>query len=263
MAKPQLNYAENEKKGHTCDVLCIKCNVETEHHVLYSYDVSGSETVEIDSDGRPYDICWGTSHQTIRCGGCKTVTYREESYFSEDEGTDEVLYPARTTGKLIAKDFHNAPTALRRIYRETIEAFNSECLTLCAGGLRAIVEGICADKKIEKGPVEVDVKGVKTIKQMKNLDGKISGLREKGFLTEPNARVLHTHRYLGNEALHDLQMPSVDELRLAIDIIEHVLVGLYTIEDKAHEIEWRRKQRQTGLAPSIGVMLRGKIPNNK
>jgi Domain of unknown function (DUF4145) len=261
MTKPKLTETENAKKGEVCEVFCIKCNVETEHHILHSFDVSGSEQVEpVEEYQGEYGIWWSTSHQLIRCAGCKTVSYREERSFSEEEGTDEVLYPIRSKGKLTAMDFHNAPTTLRRIYRETIDAFNNECLTLCAGGLRAIVEGICADQKIKKGPVEIEVKGKMVVQQKTTLDGKISGLRENGILTKAKAELLHAHRYLGNEALHDLEMPSVDELRLAIEIIEHVLEELYTIQDKAHEIEWRRKQRRTGQPPSLADKLRGRIP---
>jgi hypothetical protein len=264
MAKPKTTESENREKGKVCDVLCPRCNVETEHRVLYSFDVYGSEPVGVvDEDGREYEISWSKSHQIIQCGGCKTVSYRELSSFSDVEDTNEVLFPIRSKGKLTAKDFLNAPTTLRRIYRETIDAFNSECLTLCAGGLRAIVEGICADKKIKKGPVEVKTKGKRSIQQRRSLDGKISGLREKGILTKAKAELLHAHRYLGNEALHDLEMPSVDELRLAIEIVEHVLEELYTLQDKAHEIKWRRKQRQTGKRPSLADRLRGKVPHSK
>ena len=45
--------------------------------------------------------------------------------------------------------------------------------------------------------------------------------------------MLHQHRYLGNEAVHELKAPSSDELRLAIEIIEHVVEQLYEIPQKA------------------------------
>jgi hypothetical protein len=174
-----------------------------------------------------------------------------------------MLFPVRSKDKLAAKDFFNAPPNLRRIYRETIDSFNAECYTICAGGLRAIVEGICAANGVTNGPVEKEIKGKIEIRQSKQLDGKISGLREKDILTKKKAELLHSHRYLGNDALHQLQMPSVDELRLGIEILEHVLIELYEIQDKAKEMEWRRRQRQTGQAPTFAEKLRGKIPRNK
>ncbi len=265
MAKRNTKEEENAEKGKVYDVQCVKCTGETEHHVLLSFDVSGSETVGQElEDHYGYTLSWNTSYQIIRCGGCKSISYRNDAWFSEDEGgSTESLYPVRSQGKLVAKDYHNAPTTLRRIYRETIDAFNGECLTLCAGGLRAIVEGICADKKIKKGPIQFEKDGQTITQQSKSLDGKISGLREQGYLTKAKAESLHAHRYLGNEALHDLEMPSVDELRLAIEIIEHVLEELYTIQDKIDEISWRRSKRKTGKDPTLAQKLKGKVPNNK
>jgi hypothetical protein len=58
------------------------------------------------------------------------------------------------------------------------------------------------------------------------------------------ANVLHEHRYLGNEALHDLRQPSADELGLAIEIIEHTLEALYEIPDKAEQLRIRKAKRR-------------------
>jgi hypothetical protein len=130
----------------------------------------------------------------------------------------------------------------RRIYRETIEAYNNELYTLTAGGLRAIVEAICIDKAIADGPVEEKDKatgGTKIVRR-NNLQGKIFGMAEKGFLTQKQAEVLHEHRFMGNEALHDLEMPDPDNLKLAIDIIEHTLVTIYELEHRAAALKAAR-----------------------
>lgn len=96
MAKPKKVEKESEKKGELCDVVCVKCNGVTEHHVVQSFDISGSEPIEeTDYHGEGYHIHWGTSYQIIRCCGCKSISYREESWFSEEEGTNETLYLLR------------------------------------------------------------------------------------------------------------------------------------------------------------------------
>ncbi len=46
----------------------------------------------------------------------------------------------------------DAPEILDRLYRETIDAFNNSSFLFCAGGLRALVEGICADRGVTDGP---------------------------------------------------------------------------------------------------------------
>ena len=121
---------------------------------------------------------------------------------------------------------------------------NNEINTLCAAGLRTIIEGICAVLKINNGPVEITKKdGSVKIVRKKNLQGKISGLTEKGILTTKYSDILHEHRYLGNEAVHELSQPSRQELALAIEIIENILENVFEIPEKAEELKRRRFKR--------------------
>lgn len=76
-----------------------------------------------------------------------------------------------------------------------------------------------------------------------NLQGKINGLYEKGVLTKESAESLHEHRYLGNEAVHELSQPSKEELALAINIIEHILETIYEIPEKVLELRVARKKK--------------------
>jgi hypothetical protein len=168
-------------------------------------------------------IAWEGHYQVIQCQGCDALSFRHLSWFSEHEdptsgsdGRSERLYPKRDATSLKTHEFWNAPITLRRIYRESIESFNNECFTLCAAGLRGLVEGICADQKVSDGPIEKPAKGGGTkIVRAKDLEGKLAGLCEKGMLTKPHAETLHAHRYLGNEAVHELAQPSYNELKLA------------------------------------------------
>ena len=154
------------------------------------------------------------------------------------------VYPKRSDKTLAVKDYYNVPNTLRRIYRETIECFNNDALTLCAAGLRAIIEGICADQNIQDGPVLITKPdGSTETKRKDNLEGKIAGLGEKGIVAQKNATILHQHRFLGNEAVHELAQPSSDELTLATEIIEHILDALYEMPDKAEELQRIRAKR--------------------
>ena len=107
---------------------------------------------------------------------------------------------------------------------------------------------MCADQKIANGPVESKkADGTIQIKRRKTLEGKISGLGEKGILTKKNAVFLNEHRFLGNEAVHELNQPSTEELALAIEIMEHTLDALYEMPDRADElrrIKARRLKKQ-------------------
>jgi uncharacterized protein DUF4145 len=165
--------------------------------------------------------------------------------YTGDNGITERLYPKRDRNTFKAKELQNVPTTLRRIYGEVIECFNNECLTLSAAGLRALVEGVCAHQSVVDGPVTIITKGGGTqVLRRETLEAKTFGLHEKGILTKSSAETLHEHRYLGNDAVHELMRPSADELKLAIEIVEHTLEALYEIPEKALELKKRMATRK-------------------
>lgn len=221
-------------------MLCPECNRSTRHVVRQSfYD-------HWQSDDHPeYYVQGGTDYQIVECLGCRTVTFRTDGWFSEDaEGTIQ-LFPKRSNNTLVIKDFYEVPRKLRRIHKEIINSFNDDLLILCAAGLRSIIEGICDEKGIKDGPVElIDNGRIKKITRKTNLQGKISGLAEKNILTQSNAEMLHEHRFLGNEALHELSQPSVKELKLAIEIVEHMLENIYELPSKAKELRGFKGKRK-------------------
>jgi hypothetical protein len=231
---------EDISKGKELDVLCPECNRSTRHVVRQSfYDYWQSD------DHPEYNVDGGTDYQIIECLGCRTVTFRTDGWFSEDDETTIQLFPKRSKNTFLIKDFYELPRKLRRIHKEIISSFNDDLLILCAAGLRSIIEGICEEKGIKDGPVEVaDKKGIKKITRKTNLQGKISGLAEKSILTQSNAEMLHEHRFLGNEALHELSQPSVEELRLAIEIVEHMIENIYELPSKAKELRGFKEKRK-------------------
>lgn len=242
------SFIENKTKGESPSVLCTECNRPTKHLVRASLDREGEEV----NKDEGWWIGWKDNYQVIQCQGCETVTFRHLSWFSEDadpefdsDGQTDRLYPKRDKNYIKAKDFWNAPPTIRRIYSEVIECLNNQSLILCAAGLRGIVEGICADQSVSDGPVSVPAKGGGTqIIRKNNLEGKIFGLHERGILTQKSAETLHEHRYLGNEAVHELVTPSAEELRLALEIIEHTLDQLYEIPEKALELKQKMARRK-------------------
>lgn len=238
MSRIEKRETENATRGAKLTVLCATCHVPTNHIVIFSVD--HEESME--------DLAGENHYQILKCQGCETISFRHESWFSEDvqhdmsgtilfDGREEFVYPKRSNRSLKIRDFWYAPTPIRRIYKETLEAFNNESYMLCAAGLRGLVEGICADQKVVDGPV-TNTAG--DIRRKDNLEGKIYGLNEKMLLTKPNADALHLHRFLGNEALHELTTPSAEELKLAIEIIEHTLETLYELQFKT----WQKRSRK-------------------
>lgn len=238
MSITEKKATENGTKGKIVSVHCIECKRSTRHLVTVSLDKTGSESNEREG----WSVDWSDRYQVIECQGCETVSFRHQSWFSEaqdfdDDGTTERVYPLRNKDAINPRPYHNVPSNLRRIYTELIDCFNNDSPTLCAAGLRALVEGVCAQQGIADGPVELPAKGGGTqVVRRDNLEGRIAGLQEKGLLTQSSAQTLHEHRYLGNSAVHELARPSSDELKLAIEIVEHVLEQLYELPEKAAEL---------------------------
>ena len=218
---------------------CIVCNRQTNQNVLKEEKKEFHE-----EDGGWWDK---SSYQIIRCGGCDEISFRKlyndvsmQQHSDEDETTQE-LYPQRGAHSRPIKPYRGVPFAITTIYRETIDAFNSNLKLLCSVGVRAIVEAICLDKGIEGGKIKTS-SGKE--RNSKNLDGKISGLATKGFLTSDNAETLHELRFIGNSAVHELSQAPIEELGLAIDIIELVIDNIYLMKRKALNLQEKRTSRK-------------------
>jgi hypothetical protein len=244
-------FQQNQTVGKSYKVFCATCGRLTNHVVKTSLDDHGHN--------EDADIHWEDHYQVIQCLGCETISFchlEQNSEYSHQIGVDEWddgdvyhLYPSRSEKIRKLKSYPYAPPVLRRIYRETIESFNGESLTLCAGGIRAIIEGLCAANSILDGQVTVaGPSGTSTIQRKNNLQGKISGLAERRLLTQAHADILHEHRFLGNEALHELALPSPGDLGLAIDIVEHIIDALYEVPAKGEEMRANRLRRANAQA---------------
>lgn len=217
---------------------CATCNRQQVQTVLKEVE---------EKEHNSEDGWWEEStFQIIKCGGCETISFRKlhnniawQSQ-SEDDTTMQELYPKRNEHSRSVKSYRKLPESILIIYQQSLEAFNSNLRILCGAGIRAIIEGICLDKNIKNGKVE----GPKGIRTSNKLDGKISGLFENGFLTKPNSEILHEIRFLGNDAIHELKEPTIEELSLAIDIIELVIDSIYIIEEKAKALKRHRAAKK-------------------
>ena len=205
-------------------LFCNSCMRNTRHVVPQVFEY-------VREDGQIF--LW----QTVQCGGCGEVSFYGTCVSApdgEEIDTTHLIYPPRI--RRAAKHFANLDARLENIYQETIEAFNNNSFILCAGGLRTLVEGICAEQNIIDGPKRNHTTGeyerdrdTGTIRRKDTLDCKIEGLAERNILTQRQAGSLHEHRYLGNMALHELEIPNSDIVESAITIVEHIMEDLYSI----------------------------------
>ena len=195
----------------------------------------------------------GGTHDLLTCNGCSNVTYRAQTWFSEDPGEFPVtLYPPRgneTTARK-PKDFENLPRggSLESVYRQTVSAFANDLTTLAGAGVRLLLEGICKEQGVAGGFIYDRTTGAQITSKKtsqpvisENLDGLINGMAERDLVSKAQAKHLHEIRFLGNDAAHKLDQPSRKVVALAIDIVEHILDQVYDQPEKAKEIAARKR----------------------
>ena len=226
------NFKINDTQHKKLVALCIECDNSTNHTVLTSIHRSGD-----DRDGE-YSIYWKMDYEIIQCMGCESISFRIESFNSEDdccfnaEGDaeeykpKETLYPPRTMGIKSLEKAYFLPHSIKEIYDETTAALLNSSPILAGIGLRTILEAICVmcmDKKDEKD--EKDCRWT--------LEKKINKLVEMKILTSDRANVLHNIRLLGNDAAHETKAHNNKKLHLAMNVIKHLLYEVYILPEES------------------------------
>ena len=233
----------NQTNNKHYDIYCLSCINKTDHIVLSSVMEEGKEAFKEHDN---YYFYWVDHFEIIQCLGCKSISFRNGHSNSEVADNDdniyihEYIYPERHAELWIIKEFNHVPFVLNRIYRETIDCYNKDCLILCSAGARALIEGLC---RLNEKEVEIETnKKKKTVK--KNLQLKIDELANNGIITKESSMALHELRFMGNTSLHELETPSKEDLCLAKDIIENILETLYEIPEKRIKLNLSRDKNK-------------------
>jgi len=249
----EIEFEKDKTKGHIENVLCRSCESTTKHEVLTSINEIG---IEPRGDFASFER--DTDYEIIKCLGCDAISFRSCSVNSENLDDEHRsiptirIYPKRNNDTLTTKFYFNVPYNLQRVYNETIDSYNNGNLTLCGVGVRVLVEGLCQENGVTGGEVEFTKDDGSTEKKVKtNLQGKINGLHESGKLTAEHAEILHEHRFLGNEAVHELSLPLKENLNLAIEIIENVFETLYEIPNKGMQLKNKRLKKLNTISNNL------------
>ncbi|MGD9581488.1 MAG: DUF4145 domain-containing protein [Vampirovibrionia bacterium] len=225
MKKEPLKF--DVTKDQEYELACNRCANETYHKVLAS--VQKNESDEYTYYYQDYEI--------VLCMGCREVSFRSNWVFSEDIDFDpesgfpypknhEDVFPNRITGRKELKDYSLLPYEVLKIYKETYIALSNRAPILTGVGIRALVESICKEK---------NAKG-------KDLEAKIDSLVTLGILTVDGAEILHSTRLMGNKAVHELTASSDEELNTALNLVEHLLMGVYILPKSAELLPKRVKK---------------------
>lgn len=207
--KVQVNQSLNREY----QVQCVECHGVTVHHPLASVDVREATDVE--------DMIFDSGYQIIECQGCKTVSFREDHVSTEDPEPTHRLFPPRNVARRVIDGVWYLPTHVSTIYHETHSAIQNDMRVLAGVGIRAIVEAVCNDQKCQE----------------RDLYKRIAELAAKNVLTESGAKLLQELRVMGNQAAHEIEPHETEKLVVAMDVVDHLLTGVYVLPRKIHRLK--------------------------
>jgi len=216
------------KEAERIAIDCNSCSGDTWHRLLYKHSIK-IPVIEEEVIG-PEEFAQTTIGEVeerwelFQCLGCDSFTVRIGKEDFDDGRMYLTFLPDRLSWQRKAREYRTIPDIINRIYVEVVNAFNRGMPILCAGGLRALLEGICKDKGIRKGMTSSG-------KVKDNLEGKINGLVK--IVPENIVKNLHSVRFFGNKALHELGVPERDELDLALTVMEDIMNVVYDLNYQA------------------------------
>lgn len=203
---------------------CSSCCRRTKHFVLFKKEILDSNsTSQIGFDDDDDDPTGKNVFLVLECNGCEQVSFRKDRYqFTCGVVPDESLitteiFPSNPAfkGELISSS--QLPVKIADVYEQTILALNGGSKLLAGAGFRAIIEAVC---------IERNIKGY-------GLDQKINNLCKNKLITQREADRLHSIRFLGNDAIHEMTIPAEATLVFVLDVVEHLLKNLYVLDRHA------------------------------
>jgi hypothetical protein len=221
---------------------CENCYIESnKHSVIAQKDIHG------DSDEYHYMI----KYMILECNGCGRISFRDEFIDFENAYPNEngdwqpeitiKTYPKKEFAKNSIEYSFVLPEKIRTVYNEAINAFNANCLLLTGVAFRAVIEAVCLENNITG----------------RDLASKIDNLVKKKFITEKEAQRMHSIRFLGNDSVHEMSVPSKEKLLLVLSIVEHLLNNLYIIDYKLQN----KLETIIGQFDEFELLLNSKIKN--
>jgi hypothetical protein len=200
---------------------CRSCARQTNHEVLFetSHGASVSYYNELHT--------W----QVLKCQGCDTVGFRYKLDDFDDvtelpsgrakHAVTYVRYPHAVAGHHPLEFQHAIPPLIRKVYRQSLAAYAGDAGILAGIGLRATIEAVCTHLQVTGS----------------SLEKRIDALAKAGHISTTDKRRLHAIRFLGNDAAHEVREPKSRELKVALEIVEHLINSVFILELKAKDLD--------------------------
>jgi hypothetical protein len=193
---------------------CEQCSGERRHEVCAEYKDSWTNN--------EHDISGGSTNYILKCGGCEHVSFRSESWNSEDYGSDgpesEIRVYPKTAAQRAAPswleefDFSSdeLEQSLEAQLKEVYGSFDQGAFWICVMGVRAVIETLMTHKIGDQGSFS------------KNL----SEFSKRGFISEPQRLAMEQAIDVGSAAIHRGAKANRAKALEAIQVTENVIEGV-------------------------------------
>ncbi|WP_158443101.1 DUF4145 domain-containing protein [Rubrivivax gelatinosus] len=130
-------------------------------------------------------------------------------------------HPSVLSDHKALRETYLLPPLIQKVYKQTLKALSDSSFVLAGIGLRACIEAVCNELKVSGT----------------NLERRIDQLFKAGHVSNGDKRRLHAIRFLGNDAAHEIKEPKDSDIRVALDIVEHLLNSVFLLENKAKVLD--------------------------
>jgi len=207
---------------------CPNCGPSRYANVLHSHQV-----VEDDEESG----VWGrTTSYMLECGGCKTVFFHVDSFFSEDYGPDGRLEKRTTYYPAPAKrerpewfSILHLESGLDSLLNETYNALDVDARVLSAIGARTVFDRVSELLKIDPAL---------TFKE------KLDQLQKKGHISASERAHLDILTDAGGAAAHRGWKPRPDQLDTVMTIVETFIHRKFVLESEVKRLKAQLPRRQ-------------------
>lgn len=200
---------------------CRTCARSTRHEI-------SNEVEDRIEDWATHEL---TTWRIVRCLGCHTYSFQhmhenfDEIYEDVDgemhHSVHHDVYPSVVKNHRGLTHTYLLPPLISTIYQQTVQALSRNANILGSIGLRGCIEATCNNLSISGS----------------NLERRIDLLAKGGYVSNGDKKRLHAIRFLGNDAAHEIKQPSITDIRVALEVVEHLLNSVYILEKRTAGME--------------------------